>query len=363
MLAEEERRIRMNRMVSSITSAIRWRRTATSALAVSGLVLMGLSVSIGPASASPAVPRGEIPGFIFNSGTANLSGGGHKWAFDLAIDAFGGPAFNSVGFGISTPHLGGTESHGWGGHLGAGGLSVSSAAVMKVSSGSSLSPVASLKLTFSPTSHKMVNADCISGSELVYTGTLKGSVSLATGLKGLKLSGTHLSFKGTNTLTVLQNCDLAPCTLSSWSSSTNAPGNAATAGGNSLAYPGRRAFSTAYVVTGVTVSKAKGIFRIDTFEVTDAKAPRFDRSSKSLSVTSSGLVTGTATLAHGKPGSPIQHKTCKEDGKEYTETGSLYLKARYQPSKPFEAHTILSGTVKVNTHGTAEFQIVTIKDK
>jgi hypothetical protein len=366
MLGSEERSIRMNRTISSIRAVIGGRRKTASAIAISGLVLVGLSASIGPAAASPAVPRTGIPGFTFASGSASLSGGGHKWAFALDVQAFGGTAFNAVGFGISTAHLGGIENHSWGGHLGATGLSVSSSAVMTVNSGSSLSPVASLKLTFRPTSHKTESADCISGSELVYTGSLKGSVRLRTGLKGLKLSGAHLSFRGSNTLTVLQNCDLAPCALGSWESSTNLAGKGALASGTSIAFPGRRAVNEVDITTSATLSKAKELFRIDTFEISDAKAPHFDKASKSLSVTStrSGIVTGSATLAHGKPdSSQVIHKTCKVEGKEYTATGTAYVKAHYEPSRPFEAHTILSGTVKVKPDGPADFTIVTLKLK
>ena len=194
-----KRSIRMNRTIGSGRTVIGWRRMRL-VLAASGLVLAGLAASIVPASASPAAPRAGIDSFIFTSGIGHLNGGGHKWSLTVGVEALGGgTGLNVIGFQISTPHLGGTESHGWGGQLPAGDLSANPAAVMTLNSRSSLSPVASLNLTFRPASHKTQTRDCVSGKDVVYTGTLKGSVRLDTGLKGLKLSAAHFSFGGHST--------------------------------------------------------------------------------------------------------------------------------------------------------------------
>ena len=77
------------------------------------------------------------------------------------------------------------------------------------------SPIASLSLSYKPTSHTA--GTCSSGSETDYLGTLPGSVTLTTGLKGLKLSDTKATFSTPNSLQVDAAC-VPPiaCSFSSW---------------------------------------------------------------------------------------------------------------------------------------------------
>jgi hypothetical protein len=355
----------MKRTVGSVRTVIGRRRTRL-VLAASGLALAGVAASIVPASASPAAPRAGIDSFIFTAGVGHLNGGGHKWSLTIGVEALGGgTGFNVIGFQISTPHLGGTESHTWGGQLPAGDLSASPTAVMTLNSRSSLSPVASLNLTFRPASHKTQTRDCVSGKEVVYTGTLKGSVRLNTGLKGLKLSAAHFSFGGHSTLTVSNDCVSSPCHFTFWDTISGPPKATPFASGASIVIPGRTAVSASIQRT-VTIPGKNRLGRSDVWTI-PAKAPTFNKSSKSLRVTStsSGLVTGAATLAHGKPsGSPIgTSKICFINGTKYTQTDTQYLRARYEASSPFKAHTILNGTVIVKRSGTGRFDIVTLKRK
>lgn len=355
----------MNRTIGSGRAVIGWRRMRL-VLAASGLALAGLAASIGAASASPAAPRAGIDSFIFTSGIGHLNGGGHKWSLTIAVEALGGgTGLNVIGFQISTPHLGGTESHGWGGQLPASDLSANSAAVMTLNSRSSLSPVASLNLTFRPASHKTQTRDCVSGKDVVYTGTLMGSVRLDTGLKGLKLSATHFSFSGHSMLTVSHDCVSSPCHVAFWDTISGPPGAAPFASGASTGIPGRTAVYAGIQRT-VTIPGVNRLGRSDRWTI-PAKAPTFNKSSKSLSVTSTsaGLITGAATLAHGKPsGSPIgTSRICYINGTKYAQTDTQYLNARYEASRPFEAHTILNGTVTVKRSGTGRFDIVTLKRK
>lgn len=355
----------MNRTVGSGRTVLGRRRTRQ-VLAASGLALAGLAASIVPAAASPAAPRAGIDSFIFTSGPGHLNGDGHKWSLAISVEALGGgTGFNVIGFQISTPHLGGTEYHSWGGQLPAGDLSANPAAVMTVDSRSSLSPVASLDLTFRPASHKTLTRDCISGNEVVYTGTLKGSVRLNTELKGLKLSAAHFSFGSHSTLTVSHDCVSSPCHLTFWDTISGPPKAAPFASGTSIVLPGRTAVS-AGIQRAVAIPGINRLARADLWTIR-AKAPTFNKSSKSLSVSSSssGLVTGAATLAHGKPsGSPIgTSRICYIDGTKYTQTDTQYLNARYEASRPFEAHSILNGTVTVPRSGTGRFDVVTLKRK
>jgi hypothetical protein len=360
----------MNRTVGSMfaypgRTVIGWRRTRL-VLAVWGLALAGLAAGIVPASARPAAPHAGIDSFIFTSGAGHLNGAGHKWSLTVGIESLGGgTGFNVIGFQISTPHLGGTEYHSWGGQLPAGDLSASPAAVMTLNSRSSMSPVASLSLTFRPTSHKTQTRDCLSGKEVVYTGTFKGSVRLNTGLKGLKLGATHFSFGSRSTLTVSNDCVSSPCHLTFWDTISGPPKAAPFAGGTSIVIPGRRAVF-ASVQRTVTIPGKNRLGRFDVWTI-PAKAVSFNKSSNTLSVTSSssGLVTGAATLAHGKPSGPPfgTSRICYINGTKYAQTDTQYLHARYEASRPFAAHTILNGTVTVKRSGTGRFDIVTLKRK
>jgi hypothetical protein len=355
----------MKRTIGSSITVIGRRRTRL-VLAASGLALAGLAATVVPASASPAAPHAGIDSFIFTSGVGHFNGAGHKWSLTLGVEALGGgTGINVIGFQISTPHLGGTEYHNWGGQLPAGDLSASPAAVMTLNSRSSLSPVASLNVTFRPASHKTQTRDCITGKEVVYTGTLKGSVRLNTGLKGLKLSAAHFSFGGHSTLTVNHDCVFSPCHFTFWDTISGPPKAAPFAAGTSIVVSGRAVVS-ATIQRTVTIPGKNRLGRFDVWTI-PAKAPTFSKSSKSLSVSSSssGLVTGAATFAHGKPSGPPfgTSRICSIDGKKYTQTDTQYLNARYQASRPFEAHTILNGTVTVKRSGTGRFDIVTLKRK
>jgi hypothetical protein len=355
----------MNRTTGSGRTVIGWRQTRL-VLAASGLALAGLAASIGPAAATPAAPRAGIDSFIFTSGVGPMNGGGHKWSLTIGVEALGGgTGINVIGLQISTPHLGGTETHSWGGQLPATDLSTSAAAVMTLNSRSSLSPVASLNLTFRPTSHQTQTRDCVSGKDVVYTGTLKGSVRLNTGLKGLKLGAAHFSFGRDSTLTVSHDCVSSPCHVTFWDTISGPPGAAPFASGASTIVSGRAA-AYAGIQRTVTIPGVNRLGRSDRWTI-PAKAPAFSKASKSLSVTSTtvGLITGTATLAHGKPsGSPLgTSRICSINGTKYAQTDTQYLDARYEASRTFEAHTILNGIVTVKRSGTGRFDIVTLKRK
>jgi hypothetical protein len=360
----------MNRKISSVRTIIARSAQAGTvlvvALASASAVAAPASASTGPMSTRATwtrlmEPHSNSGNYSLISGTAALSGGGHKW--NVSVTSFiEGAAANGVGIEITTPHLGGLETHSWAGALPESAISVSPEGKMTIASGSALAPVLTLNVTFTPTSHKTGTSDCSVGNEVVYTGTLTGSVSLNTSLKGLKLRGTGLKFGKTSTLTNSTDCVLAPCAWSAWDSSTRRAG--AFAGGMIFHYPGQRLIADTYVDDALTLDRGK-IIRIDEALLANAPAPKFTKATRSLSVTTgkAGLVTGAATLAHGKPGSYPLAKICRFNGKTYSVSGTKYSKAKYDVSKPFEAHTILNGVIKVVQQGVTDFEIVTLKLK
>jgi hypothetical protein len=327
------------------------------------VVLAGASAAARPAFASTDAPHIAAAFYNFTSGSAALSGGGHTWKVATDVQSAGGT--NVVGVTIETPHLGGLEQHSWTGLVSASAVTIGSSGAMTVSSGAGLAPYATVTLTFKPTGHKTSTANCLTGSEINYTGTYSGSVTINTGLKGLKLSGAHLTFKGTNQLTNLDTCKLAPCIWSSWTTPSNSDG--AFAGGMTFAYPGRPVVSNVDIVSVKTLSTKRTLFRSDSFVVTKTPQPKFSKSTKSLSFTagSAGLITGAGTLSHGKPGSFLNpdEKTCKFNGQLYSVSGTQYSKAAFKSARQFEAHSILNGLIKIRTTGSDSFTITTLKKK
>jgi hypothetical protein len=351
----------MNRTARSARTSVGRCRT-TLALAITGLALAGLATCAIPASASTAAPRAGIGTFFFSTGVASVSGGGHVWSLNLGLVGIG-PSFDTVTLGISTPHLGGVEHHTWAGQLASGDVSLSSTAVMTIKSRSSLSPIASLSLAFKPSSRKTEKADCVTGREIVYTGTFKGSARLSTGLKGLNLGAAHLSFGSHNTLTALGSCVFSPCHFTSWNSATVPSATAPFAGAIDIVVPGHFS-NTTVIERSASIPGKNGLVRDDVWSIR-TKAPVFNKSTKSLSVTSSssGLVTGTATFSHGKPsGSPFHTpKTCLFQGRKYAQRDTQYLNATFSASRQFEAHSILNGVVRVQRSSTGRFDIVTLR--
>ncbi len=320
-----------------------------------------------PSGHSPL--RGKEPGtsfaeYSFASGLAALSGGGHKWGVLVEAGFFGG-GIVGVSVAISTPHLGGLEQHAWSGLVPTGNVSISSSGALTFASGSHLAPVATFSVSFKPKSHKTEVSDCKSGNQVVYTGTVTGTISLNTGLKGLKLKGTNVKFGGTSTLTSLAGCVQAPCAFSEWDSSTSQ--RKASADGRIISFPGQRTVAITSVENVVRLPGAKEMFRIDAYQVSKAPVPKFDKPAKSLSINAgkSGLLTGAATLERGKVSGHLNpaERDCVFMGKKYTATGTTYSKAKYAASKQFVAHTILDGTIKVNPEGTADFEVVTLKKR
>jgi hypothetical protein len=94
-----------------------------------------------------------------------------------------------------------------------------------------------------------------------------------------------------------------------------------------------------------------------------AKAPKFDKAAKTLSVSSSasGAVTGSATLSHAHV-LFSETMTCALPGQTYTEHETDYSATFASPAgKHFEARTILTGRIKVAGSGSGTFSIVTLK--
>jgi hypothetical protein len=332
------------------------------ALLTAGVLATGTVTAF--AATAPAVPAKKSPPIItFTSGTASIRAGGHTWAIDVSVIP-GFPSPYDVGIGITTSHRGGSELHDWAGlGIPASDFKVSTAkGSAKLDSHSALSPLASLTLTFAPTSHK--RAASSKGSQITYSGTLKGADRLVTGLKGLKLSGKHVTFRHASMLTVDRSC-VPPhpaCSFTTWGGPLpTKPGSTAPlAGGSTIGAPGHQ---ETFVTAGRTIKLKGTAQRQDVGILTLKKPPKFSKSAGTLRVTSSAsrIVTGSATFSQATAQGPAMTSRCSLSGKTYTQRLTAY--AAHFSAKAYKAHMLLSGTLTVKSSGIGRFQIVSLKRK
>jgi hypothetical protein len=318
-----------------------------------------LSLATLGAAAAPASAAANLSYFL-TAGTVGITSGGHTWSLNVSLigGSSGGPVIIDVL--IETPHLSGTEIHDWGMQMPGADFTVNkTTGAATINSHSDLSPVASLNLSYKPTSHTA--GTCSAGSETDYTGTLTGSVTLTTGLKGLKLSDAKATFSTPNSLQVAAACvpPLA-CSFATWGGGLGGAQTAPTADGIAAGTPGHLVHFTD-VGRRVSLPAPAGATRIDGADVKTA-APVFNAKAKSLTVKGlgSGAVTGAGVISGAKlvvPGTD----TCTLDGKIYTQTSTSYNGASWSSSTQFKASTILTGTLKVATTGSGEFDVITLK--
>jgi hypothetical protein len=317
-----------------------------------------LSVGALGAAAAPASAATNLSYFL-TSGTVGITSGGHTWNLQVSLigGSSGGPV--TIDVLIETPHLSGTEIHDWGMQMPGADFTVNkTTGAATINTHSDLSPVAALNLSYKPTSHTA--GTCSAGSETDYLGSLTGSVTLTTGLKGLKLSDAKAAFGAPNSLQVDAACvpPLA-CSFATWGGGLGGAKTAPTAAGITTGTPGHQVHFT-NVTQKVSLAAPGGATRTDGAAVR-ASAPAFNSKAKSLTVKglASGAVTGAGVISGAKTVIPGT-ETCTLAGKTYTQTSTSYLGASFSSTKQFKASTILTGTLKVATKGGGEFDLVTL---
>jgi hypothetical protein len=339
-----------------VRAVIRRGRTALRLFGAATGVTLSLA-TLG-AAAAPASAATNLSYFL-TAGTVGITSGGHTWSLNVSLigGSSGGPVIIDVL--IETPHLSGTEIHDWGMQMPGADFTVNkTTGAATINSHSDLSPVASLNLSYKPTSHTA--GTCSSGSETDYLGTLTGSVTLTTGLKGLKLSDAKATFSTPNSLQVDAACvPPVACSFASWGGGLGGAPTAPIAAGIAAGMPGHLVhFSD--VTRKVSLSVPAGATRTDAAEV-QATAPVFNSKAKSLTVKglASGMVTGTGVISGAKTVTSGS-ETCAVDGKTYTQKSTSYFGASWSSSTQFKASTILTGTLEVAATGSGEFVLITL---
>jgi hypothetical protein len=347
-----------------------WRiaRRAVLTPMVAAAVFAGSAV-VGVLSA-PGVSLATTPSTLSlgNAGTSVTTSNGMTWTLVVGWDQVIAGEAPSMSIGLErTVTAGGTgyEIHDWNFQPTTATLKFNATTgVGTLNTGTQTNPVAKVDLAFKATSNKA--ATCTTGSEKVYSGTLKGKLTLVTGLTGGgTVGGTSLSFTlATPDITVDSAC-VPPATndclaSSAFISSTDVTSPLA---GGLWGNFGGQSFAAVSVETETALKAPKDATRIDGAEV-DAAAPKYDATTKVFSVTTSasGIVTGSATLSGGTV--KKVKTTCSFGGKTYKVTASNDQDANYSSpaGKAITADTSLSGTLTVaNATGTGDFDIETSK--
>ena len=197
--------------------------------AVAALMAAPLVAVLATTPASAGTP---VSVDLMTVGGASLRAAGNTWLVTAHYSGYTEALGSDIGFAVERilPGNKGQEFHSWAASaVGSTFTFNATSGKATLNSGKSLSPAASLNLTFSPT--KKVMTACSFGTrETVYTGTLKGSVHIVTGTRpvSITLSSKAASFTkgGATTLTVDPCIGYSPCTGDSWA----APEKAASSG-------------------------------------------------------------------------------------------------------------------------------------
>ncbi|MGH9171504.1 MAG: hypothetical protein ACRD0Z_11625 [Acidimicrobiales bacterium] len=329
--------------------------TAASAAARPGLeVRQGEAARSGLPDLAGISTTAAIASLDLDGATVKTSNG-VSWS--LTVDASSTGAVELVLERLDTKGGTGDEIYSWDlGTATVGDLKFStSTGVGTVNTGTKAVPLATVDVTFKATAHK---ADvCSSGSETSYTGTLSGEAELVTGLTGGgTVGGKSLKFTVSNagskpTVTVDKDCSLAldcPAT-------TDVTFSAVPSGTSPLFLEGASGPLNGKVYDLVTISssaklaKPAGATRL-ALAYLEAAPAKWDKSTSTLSVaaSTSGLITGSATLSGSQEFS--FSLPCTTGGKKSSVTETAYAANLSSPAgHALAAHFDLLGKVAFPT--------------
>jgi hypothetical protein len=340
-----------------------WLPRALGAAALAaGLLTAGWPAGTARAAASPTAAASST--YVFTASTT-VKALGRTWSFGLSVNKGGG--IDGIDAGLDTYGKGVIESHEWGGTAAfaptaAKDLTVTSSGHATVKTGSALSPVLSATLAFTPT--RQTRQACAKGSGTTYFGKLTGTISLTTGLRGVKVSARFNGNAPGASLVVSNSCvppttppTKIPCTGGFWSVSAVPLTTGSVGGIQSLtASP---AWSDSFIRENVRTA-SKWLTRTDDLFVPGGAAPKLNKKTRTVAVTGTGLITGAAVITYGSTYTPAPVSSCYVGGKRYSEKTVFYTGISVAVSRPFEAHTVLTGTQAMATGPYAEYIAVSL---
>lgn len=337
-------------------------------IGVAALVAFGVVAGpLGEAAAGAAVPATTAASTLSLVAASTVkTSNGQSW--DLAVSwvevsaSFPASVYVQIERTVTSPDAG-YEAHSWSIPVKTNSLTFSSSTGKgSLNPGSETSPLASIDLAFDASSHQAVS--CSSGSATRYTGTLTGKLTLVTGLSGGGTIGSSAMKFVANSPEVEVDSGCVPKpTAQPCAAGTDFDAiGASSAPGVVAISSGTGSTEQIAVVRQTDLSAPSGAVRSDQAGLTKAPAPTYSASTKKVSVTtsSSGIVTGSATLSGGKQST--SKSTCKSGGVTYTLTDLSDPSATYaSPSgKALAAHTSLTGVFSAPAKiADAEYDVTT----
>jgi hypothetical protein len=341
------------------------RRAESGARALGAIALASACV-IAPLATVLVAPSASLAAtatsITLSTGPASVkTTNGDAWSMGVGWVGSGSPtgdAFLSVGI-IRTVTAGGTgaEIHEWEFDVTDPTLAFDTTTEKgTLDSGTQASPVGTVDLTLAATASR--KGTCSSGSETIYTVTVKGESEIVTGFKlGGTVGSKTLTFTGTSTLTESFSCVVAsfPCSPALvWGSSTTPT---VLASGISEVISGKT-YDFIEVGHKTALSSPKQASR-DDVALLHGPAGSYDKTTKVLTISSSsaGIVTGSATMSGGTYKSVSV--SCVSGGKTIKGTLTDVENPKYASpaGKELTGHTVLSGNLVApasSTNGNIE---------
>jgi hypothetical protein len=321
-----------------------------------------------PGSAALASPRaaGSTSYSFFVS--RQVKALGHTWTFSLGASKESG--VDLIDAGLETVHKGIIEVHGWDSTTAfsstvAKDFRVTSAGHATIKTGSALRPVLAATLAFTPT--RQTKEACAKGSERNYSGKVTGTLSLTTGLRGVKLSATFTGKTTDASLSIDRSCvprtkpSKTPCSGGFWTVAATPLTTGGVIGGETLA--AKPFWQNSFFRENLRTA-SKWLTRTDDLFVNaHAPAPKLNKKAHTVSVTesASGPITGAAVITYGPVNTPLRIPSCYVGRKHYSEKLVSYTGTKVTVSKPFKARMVLTGTQTMVVGRNAEYIAVSLK--
>jgi hypothetical protein len=307
--------------------------------------VLAAAAPAGTALASPAAA--SAASYSFNAETSGIKALGHTWSLEVA-DVNGSVGGVEVEFW--TQSKGATENHLWMtsasfSATAAKDLTVTSAAHATFKTGTALRPILTASLAFTPV--KSSKASCAKGGSTSYAGYVTGTVTLVSGLRSVKVSVKFSKKSVDADLTVDKSCVPPPvkplCGGSGWDIIPAGNGDVLS---EQETLGAKTSWDESFDQAGVKTA-SKWFTREDGMYVDGGSVPKLNTKARTITVAmiASSAITGSGVISYTMT-TPLPAMTCYVGSKRYSETGVVYY-GTAKASKPFQAHTTLTGTLTV----------------
>jgi len=333
---------------------------ASPALASTALASTALTSTVLASSGAASPTARSTATYDLTVVAGDIKALGSKWNLEVqASKSFMEVEFYKTNKGVSENHL--WSSSPSFAPTAAKELTVSSTEHAALKTGTALSPVLAVSLAFTPS--KASKQSCRKGSSTTYRGHVTGSVKLVTGLRGVKLKLKLGKKLADAFLFVDRSCVQAPpkalCPGAAWTVSS-ASGSVFAGAGETPGDkpPWDEMFSEVQPKTA-----SKWLSREDGLDVAGGSAPKLNTTAHTVAVAmkAASAISGSAVISYTHA-TVVPPTTCYVGKKRYSETTTDY-EGDVTVTKPFKAHTVLTGVITLTPGAIAGYTGISLKAK